>query len=50
VRHRADLPVVRAICADALGPTADVVYLEADVCRADLLVELEGIVTRGAVA
>lgn len=44
VRHRADLPVVREICGAALSGTADIVYLHADICRADLLVELEGVV------
>lgn len=44
VRHRADIPVVREICAAALAPTAEVAYLNADVCRSDLLVELEGVV------
>ncbi|TCP53435.1 chorismatase [Tamaricihabitans halophyticus] len=43
VRHRADLPVVREICRATLPESADVVYLNADICRSDLLVELEGI-------
>lgn len=46
VRHRADMPVVRDICRAALGDAAEIVYLNADICRADLLVELEGIVNR----
>lgn len=41
VRHPADLPAVRAELARALGAAAQVVYLQADVCRADLLVEVE---------
>lgn len=41
VRHRADFPAVRAELATALGAEAPVVYLQADVCRADLLVEVE---------
>lgn len=44
VRHRADIPVVREICSAALSATAEVAYLNADICRADLLVELEGVV------
>ncbi|MET9961912.1 FkbO/Hyg5 family chorismatase [Streptomyces sp. NPDC006326] len=44
VRHEADLPVVRALCQDALGPDAETVYLNVAVCRDDLLVEIEGLV------
>ncbi len=47
VRHRADIPVVREICEAALAATAEVAYLNADICRADLLVELEGVVRPG---
>jgi enamine deaminase RidA (YjgF/YER057c/UK114 family) len=45
VRHAADLEAVRAVVA-ARVPDAAVVYLRADVCRADLLVEIEGQVIR----
>ena len=41
LRHAADLPVVREVLAQRLG-AAPVAYVQADVCRADLLVELEG--------
>lgn len=41
VRHSGDYPVVRAELASALGAAAPVVYMQADVCRADLLVEVE---------
>ncbi len=41
VRHAADYPAVRAAMEDALGAAASVVYVQADVCRADLLVEVE---------
>jgi len=41
VRHRADLATVRHVVTQTLGHTASVVYLQADVCRADLLVEIE---------
>jgi chorismatase len=44
VRHRDDIPQVREICEQALSPTADVRYLNVDICRSDLLVEIEGIV------
>ena len=42
VKHRHDLDTVRRICAAALGPDTQVVYTIADVCREDLLVEIEG--------
>jgi chorismate lyase/3-hydroxybenzoate synthase len=45
VRHVADAPVVRRVLEAALGPAASTlrhaVYLEADICRQDLLVEIE---------
>lgn len=45
VRHVADAPVVRQVLVDALGADAptvrQAVYLEADICRQDLLVEIE---------
>ncbi|RZI65874.1 MAG: hypothetical protein EOP79_09850 [Variovorax sp.] len=45
VRHVADAPVVREVLAAALGSRAptvqQAVYLEADICRQDLLVEIE---------
>jgi chorismate lyase / 3-hydroxybenzoate synthase len=41
VRHSADLPVIRAQVAEAVGPRAQVVYLRADICRQNLLVEIE---------
>ncbi|WP_334157434.1 chorismate transformation enzyme, FkbO/Hyg5 family [Oryzomicrobium sp.] len=40
IRHPADLPAVRAEIGRAL-PAARAFYLQADVCRADLLVEIE---------
>lgn len=45
VRHVSDAPSVRQVLQDALGPRAHTVshavYLEADICRQDLLVEIE---------
>ncbi|MEY8879363.1 MAG: hypothetical protein AB9M60_22830, partial [Leptothrix sp. (in: b-proteobacteria)] len=45
LRHPADLPRVRAVFEQALGadsPAArDALYLHADICRSDLLVEIE---------
>ncbi len=41
VRRPSDLPVIRAELTAALGPTARAIYLQADICRQDLLVEIE---------
>lgn len=41
VRHAADFPLVAQTVAEIVGPDAHVVYVQADVCRADLLVEIE---------
>lgn len=47
VRHSDDLPAVRGRLEHAFGPAADVVYLQADICRSDLLVEVEGVCAAG---
>jgi enamine deaminase RidA (YjgF/YER057c/UK114 family) len=41
IRRAADLPTVRRELEAAAGPAARAIYLHADVCRADLLVEIE---------
>lgn len=45
LRHAADLPVVRGVLAAALGAgspsVGDAVWLQADICRRELLVEIE---------
>ena len=41
VRHAEDHPVVQAIVEEKLGADAPVLYVQADICRADLLVEIE---------
>jgi hypothetical protein len=40
-RQAADFPVIRAALAELLGAAADTVYVQADICRADLLLEIE---------
>jgi chorismate lyase / 3-hydroxybenzoate synthase len=44
VRHREDLETVRQLCAETFSPDAAIMYLNLDICRADLLVEIEGAV------
>ena len=41
VRRPADLPLIRRELDAALGARARRVYLQADVCRSDLAVEIE---------
>jgi len=41
VRHPADLPAIQEELRGALGPRARPVYLQADICRRDLAVEIE---------
>ncbi|TDR77786.1 hypothetical protein [Paludibacterium purpuratum] len=41
VRHAADYPLVRQALVEAVGPTLQAVYVQADVCRHDLLMEIE---------
>jgi enamine deaminase RidA (YjgF/YER057c/UK114 family) len=43
VRNGADLPLIQSQLHCALGPQTQVVYLQADICRQDLLVEIEAI-------
>lgn len=45
VRHREDIPTVRRICSDRFSAFANISYLNVDVCRSGLLVEIEGIVS-----
>jgi hypothetical protein len=41
VRRPADLPLIQAELSSALGEGARAVYLQADICRQNLLVEIE---------
>jgi chorismate lyase/3-hydroxybenzoate synthase len=43
VRRPQDLPAIRAQLEAALEPSSRVIYLQADICRQDLLVEIEAI-------
>jgi enamine deaminase RidA (YjgF/YER057c/UK114 family) len=48
VRHAEDLGAVeRDLKTHLLSTDDDVTYLQADICRADLLVEIEAVLTRG---
>jgi enamine deaminase RidA (YjgF/YER057c/UK114 family) len=43
VRHPADLAAVEATLSQLLHPAARILYLQADICREDLLVEIEAV-------
>jgi chorismate lyase / 3-hydroxybenzoate synthase len=43
VRKPTDLPAIEATLSGLLNPAASIVYLQADVCREDLLVEIEAV-------
>jgi chorismate lyase / 3-hydroxybenzoate synthase len=43
VRKPSDLAAIEATLAQLLKPAADIVYLQADACREDLLVEIEAV-------
>jgi chorismate lyase / 3-hydroxybenzoate synthase len=45
VRRPADLPIIQQELASRLGPLARAIYLQADICRQDLLVEIEATAT-----
>jgi len=42
IRRDEDFPLVKSLCETRLSPDADILYLGADICRAELLVEIEG--------
>lgn len=44
VRHRKDLDTVRGLCREVFAATAEIAFLNVDICRSDLLVEIEGII------
>jgi enamine deaminase RidA (YjgF/YER057c/UK114 family) len=52
VRRPSDLPVIQAVLATAPCASAQIIYLQADICRQELLVEIEatGIAAAAAVA
>ena len=45
LRHADDAPLVRALLSDRLGAHTPILLLQGDVCRAELLVEIDGVQT-----
>lgn len=43
-RHLSDIPLVERKCREAFSPEADIRFLNVDICRRDLLVEIEGVI------
>ncbi|MDC0766354.1 FkbO/Hyg5 family chorismatase [Streptomyces sp. HD] len=43
VREQADIPLVRRLCHEAFPAATDISFLNVDLCRRELLVEIEGI-------
>ena len=43
MRYENDIEAIRNIVGSVVKPDADIIYLEAEICRDDLLVEIEGI-------
>jgi len=48
VRRETDLPGIARVMQEIVGPAAPVVYMRADICRPDLLVEIEAVGTAQA--
>lgn len=43
VKHLKDYPAIRKVCEKRCGKDIPIIYVVADVCRSDLLVEMEGL-------
>ena len=44
VRHPADFDLVSDLLIQAVGPNCPILYLQGDICRRDLLLEIEGVI------
>lgn len=42
IRNESDYPIIKSICEEKFSPNASIAYLKADICRSELLVEIEG--------
>jgi hypothetical protein len=43
LRHAADLAAISEVLAPTLGNKTPITFIQADICRSDLLVEIEGV-------
>lgn len=46
IRKRSDFPIIKRICERRFSAKASIIYIKADVCRSNLLVEIEGVIQR----
>jgi chorismate lyase / 3-hydroxybenzoate synthase len=46
VRREGDIDLARQLCAEKFSPNAEIAFLNIDLCRSDLLFEIEGVVPR----
>jgi FkbO/Hyg5 family chorismatase len=46
IRNESDYEIVKSICEKKFSPKSTKIYIKADVCRKDLLVEIEGIIQK----
>lgn len=46
VKNEEDFPIVECICKESFSSKNSIVYLQADICRNDLLVEIEGLIIK----
>lgn len=46
IRNAKDFPTIQKICSDYFSQSANIIYLRADICRNDLLLEIEGIISK----
>lgn len=44
IKNEDDFPIVKYVCTEAFSADKTIVYLKADICRQDLLVEIEGLI------
>lgn len=46
VKNEEDFPIVQNICMESFSSNNSIAYLKADICRNDLLVEIDGLITK----
>lgn len=46
IRKKSDFSVIKRICEKRFSQKASIIYIKADICRSNLLVEIEGVIQR----
>lgn len=44
IKHNKDFKLIQEICSKIFSSTSSIVYLKADICRSELLLEIEGLI------